>query len=204
MPARVPPGTGSHEKVRLISTQMFTFPPRRKPRHRDTSPDSARRRTRSRGQSVAEFALLLPVMLAFLGLTIDFARVFQAWITLDSATRDAAEYAASSATDSSDALTKAKRTVCLQVQNVPGFTKSGLASPNDVQQCTSPTVTVVSFSRVTDGTVADGASPTYPIGTVTIRSTLPFSMLFAYPFLTRNGTWTITSDATFSVSQGRQ
>jgi Flp pilus assembly protein TadG len=191
-----------HEKVRLISTQMFTFPPRRKPRHRDASPDPARRRTRrSRGQSVAEFALLLPVLLAFLGLTIDFARVFQAWIALDSATRDAAEYAATTGTDSTDALTKAKKTICLQVQNVPGFTRSGLASPNDVQQCTSPTVTVVSFSL---SSTADGASSRYPIGTGTIRASLPFSMLFAYPFLTRNGTWTITSDATFSVAQGRQ
>lgn len=150
---------------------------------------------------MAEFALLLPVLLAFLGLTIDFARVFQAWIALDSATRDAAEYAATTGTDSADALTKAKRTICLQVQNVPGFTKSGLASPNDVNQCTSPTVTVVSFSL---STTADGASSRYPIGTATIRASLPFSMLFAYPFLTRNGTWTITSDATFSVAQGRQ
>jgi len=148
---------------------------------------------------VTEFALLLPVMLAFLGVTIDFARVFQAWITLDSATRDAAEYTAASATDSSDALTKAKKTICLQAQNVPGFTKSGLAAPNDVQQCTSPTVTVVSWSL---STTADGASTRYPIGTVTIRATLPFNMLFAYPFLTHNGAWTITRDATFSVAQG--
>lgn len=153
---------------------------------------------------MTEFALLLPVMLAFLGITIDFARVFQAWITLDSATRDAAEYAASNATDSTDALTKAKKTICLQAQNVPGFTKSGLASPNDVQQCTSPTVSVVSWSRINDPTLADGATSNYPIGSVTIRASLPFNMLFAYPFLTRNGTWTITSQATFSVAQGRQ
>ena len=159
-------------------------------------------RRRSRGQSVAEFALLLPVMLAFLGLTIDFARVFQAWITLESATRDASEYAATAGTSSSDALTKAKKTVCLQAQNIPGFTRSGLASPNDVEQCTSPSVSVVSWS--TSVSPADGASGTYPIATVTIRSTLPFSPLFAYPFLTQNGTWTITSQNTFSIAQGRQ
>ena len=150
---------------------------------------------------MAEFALLLPVMLAFFGVTIDFARIFQAWITLDSATRDAAEYAASNATGSTDALTKAKKTICLQAQNVPGFTRSGLASPNDVEQCTNPTVSVVSWSL---STTADGASTRYPVGAATIRATLPFNMLFAYPFLTHNGAWTITSQATFSVAQGRQ
>jgi Flp pilus assembly protein TadG len=181
---------------------MFTLPPRRQPRHRDTSPATARRRTRSRGQSVAEFALLLPVMLAFLGLTIDFARVFQAWITLESATRDGAEYAATNGTSSSDALTKAQKVICIQAQNIPGFQRSGLASPNDVNQCTRPTVTVVSWSTSILG--ADGASGSYPIATTTIRATLPFSPLFAYPFLTQNGAWTITSQSTFSVAQNRQ
>jgi Flp pilus assembly protein TadG len=182
---------------------MFTFLPRARPRQRDTSPDPARRRTRNgRGQSVAEFALLLPVMLAFLGLTIDFARVFQAWITLESATRDAAEYAATNGTDSGDALTKAKQTICLQAQNIPGFRRSALASPNDVNQCLAPTVTVVSWASSTSGT--DGASPSYPVVTTTIRATVPFSPLFAYPFVTQNGTWTITSQATFSIAQHRQ
>lgn len=178
------------------------FPLSAAPDHQ-SSPTSAtlRRARRSRGQSVTEFALLLPVMLAFLGLTIDFARVFQAWITLESATRDAAEYAASNGTSSSDALTKAKKTVCLQAQNIPGFQRSGLTSPNDVEQCTSPTVTVVSWS--TSVSPLDGASSYYPIATVTIRSTVPFNPLFAYPFLTQNGTWTITSQATFSIAQGR-
>ena len=151
---------------------------------------------------MAEFALLLPVMLAFLGLTIDFARVFQAWITLESATRDAAEYAATNGTDSTDALTKAKKVICLQAQNIPGFRRSGLASPNDVNQCLAPTVSVVSFSLTTSPTV--GASTKYPIGTATINASVPFNPLFAYPFLTQNGTWTITSQQTFAVAQGRQ
>jgi Flp pilus assembly protein TadG len=150
---------------------------------------------------VAEFALLLPVMLAFLGLTIDFARVFQAWITLESATRDAAEAAATNSTTSAGALTLAKKTICLQAQNIPGFQRSGLASPNDVEQCSSPSVAVVSWSTSTSG--ADGASPDYPVATVTIRATAPFNPLFAYPFLTQNGTWTVTSQQSFSVAQGR-
>jgi hypothetical protein len=63
-------------------------------------------------------------------------------------------------------------------------------------------VTVVSWATSTLGT--DGASSNNPVATVTIRSTVPFTMLFAYPFITTNGTWTITSQATFSVAQNRQ
>jgi Flp pilus assembly protein TadG len=181
---------------------MFTSPPRLYPRHRDTSPDSARRRGgRSRGQSVTEFALLLPVMLAFLGLTIDFARVFQSWITLQSATRDAAEASATNSKTSANALTVAQKTVCLQAQNVSGFQRSGLSSPNDVEQCSSPTVTIVSYDL---SETAAGASHDYPIGTVTVRASVPFRPLFAYPFLTQNGTWTVITEATFSVAQNRE
>ena len=177
---------------------MFTFPPHHQPRHGDSNAVSLRRRNRrSRGQSVAEFALLLPVMLAFLGLTIDFARVFQAWITMESATRDAAEYAATGGSSSSDALTKAKKTICLQSQNIPGFQRSTATSPNDVEQCASPTVTIVSYNL---SETAAGASHEHPIGTVTVRSSLPFHPLFAYPFLTQNGTWTVITEATFSIA----
>jgi Flp pilus assembly protein TadG len=162
--------------------------------------DRPTRRRKSRGQSVAEFALVLPVMLAFLGVTLDFARVFQAWLTLESATRDAAEVAATRATTTADALDKAQRTICLQAQNIPGFTRSVLASPNDVELCAAPAVTVVSFSR---STTAVGASTTYPLGTVTIQAQMNFSPFLAYPIITQNGTWTISSQASFSILQGR-
>jgi Flp pilus assembly protein TadG len=163
----------------------------------------SRRRAKSRGQSIAEFALILPVMLAFVGLTIDFARVFQVWITLESAVRDAAESVATdtTVTNTNDALTLAKRTICIQAQNVPGFTRSGQASPNDVYACTAPQVTVTSFSMSTDPAV--GASTTYPLGTATIRAQLPFSPLLAYPFLTQNGTWTVSTESSFSILRGR-
>lgn len=150
---------------------------------------------------MAEFALLLPVLLAFLGLTIDFARVYQAWITLESATRDAAEYAATSGTSTTDATTKAKKTICLQSQDIPGFTRSGLASPSDVEQCTAPNVSVVSFGLSTSG---GGASQDYPIGSATVQASLPFSPIIAWPFITQNGTWTIFARATFSIVQGRE
>lgn len=162
------------------------------------SRNSTRRRTS--GQSLVELALLLPLMLAFLGLTIDFARVFQAWIALESATRDAAEAAATKAPDSSSALTIAQRTICLQAQTVPGFQRGGSPSPADVERCAVPNVSAA-FNL---STTAAGASSRYPIGTATIHASLPFSPLFPYPLITQDGHWTIATSATFSIVQGRE
>ncbi len=46
-----------------------------------------------RGQTLAEFALTLPILLLLLFGVIEFARIFQAWITLQNAARSAARYA---------------------------------------------------------------------------------------------------------------
>lgn len=45
-----------------------------------------KRRSR-RGQTMAEFALTLPVVLLLIFGIIEFARIFQAWITLQNAAR---------------------------------------------------------------------------------------------------------------------
>ena len=52
----------------------------------------------SRGQSVVEFALVLPVILLMLLGTIDLGRLFMSWITLNNVVRIAANYAASDPT----------------------------------------------------------------------------------------------------------
>lgn len=186
-------------RTSYVATAMRTTARPARAREGRAAP-AGRRRDRSRGQSVAEFALLLPVMLAFIGLTLDFSRAFQAWLTLESATRDAAEAAATNALDTNNALTWAQKTVCLQAQNVPGFQRSSAPSPNDLNQCVAPSVSVTAFDR---SATAVGASTRFPIGTATIRSTIQFQPLFAYPFITQNGAWTISSQATFSVAQGR-
>jgi hypothetical protein len=170
------------------------------PRPAPPTPKRTRRSARGRGQSLAEFGILLPVMLAFLGLTIDFARVFQAWITVESATRDAAELAATDGTSQADALTMARKTICLQAQTIPGFQRSGSPAPADVEQCSAPSVSVT-FDR---SALSPGASAQHPIGTATVETRLPFSPLFAYPFITQDGVWTIVARESFSIVQGRQ
>jgi len=170
------------------------------PRPAPAAPRRSRGSSGGRGQSLVEFGLVLPVLLAFLGLTIDFARVYQAWITLESATRDAAEAAATSSPTSGDAQTQAQKTICLQTQSVPGFLRSAEAAPADVEQCVAPVVTVVSFDL---STTAPGYMDGHPIGTATVEARLPFSPIIAWPLITQGGQWTIVTRSTFSISQGR-
>jgi len=54
---------------------------------------AAARRT-SRGQSLAEFALTMPMALLMVLFGLDFGRVFLGWVALNNATREAANYAA--------------------------------------------------------------------------------------------------------------
>src|SRR5215213_8542832 len=54
-------------------------------------------RTRSRGQSLVEFALILPVTLLLLAMGLDFGRVFLGWVNLNNTARIAANFAAANA-----------------------------------------------------------------------------------------------------------
>jgi Flp pilus assembly protein TadG len=58
----------------------------------------SRRRT---GQTLAEFAITLPILLLLLFGIIEFGRIFQAWVTLQNAARAAARYATTGVYDTS-------------------------------------------------------------------------------------------------------
>ena len=151
---------------------------------------------RRRGQSLVEFALILPILLTMVGAAIDIARLYQGWITLEGATRDAAEYAATKDTTSTAALTDAKSIICKQTAALPGFA----APAGQPTNCTSPAISVTSFSR---STTATGASTEYPIASVTVTATLPFRTFFGYPLFTQGGAWTLTSTQSYSIIQNR-
>ena len=53
-----------------------------------------RGRSRTRGQTVVEFALILPVLVLMLLIALDFGRVFLGWVSLNNAARVGANYAA--------------------------------------------------------------------------------------------------------------
>ena len=175
-------------------------------------------RTRSLGQSVVEFALVLPVALTLVGTTLDRARVYAVWSQLETATRDAAQYVASDpgyATsggyfDSTDtpnycavppfatACTTAPSTDAKSVlDSETGRTFSKSATQTD---CTTPTV----WAQLTTSTSsADGGSTAYPVATAVITACVRFRALFSYPFFTQGGDWIIRTQRTYVVIVGR-
>jgi Flp pilus assembly protein TadG len=149
-----------------------------------------------RGQSLVELALLLPILLMMAGGATDLARVYQAQLTLESAVRNAAEYLATSSADATAASTDARRIVCTETSNIPGFTPG--AAPNPTETCTAPSVTVTDFAI---STTALGATTKSPIGSVKVAGAIRFSTLVPWPFLPAQ--LDLTADATFSVVRGR-
>src|SRR5450759_2889875 len=81
---------------------------------------AVRSRRKGAGQSVVEFALILPIMLTLFGGAVDFARVYSAYINVQEAARNAAEYIATDQTIKNplDATTEAQRLVCLEIVGV--------------------------------------------------------------------------------------
>lgn len=154
-----------------------------------------RRRRDSRGQALAEFALILPILLGLVGAGIDFARAFEGSMTLQTAARNAAEAAAFSSLDVAQAQAKARAVVCTETQRLPGFTP-GIGG--DVATCTDPSVTVTYTSSAT----APGANSRYPLVTVTVTTSFDFRLTVPWPLLP-NGVWNLGTTQTFSVMQGR-
>jgi Flp pilus assembly protein TadG len=154
---------------------------------------SASRRTRL-GQSLVEFALILPILLTMFGAAVDVARVYGAWVTLEAATRDAAEQVATDTTitTSTAATTRAKTIVCSEMTGVAGYVAGG-------SSCTTPGVTVT-WSK---STTAAGATTKNPIVTTSVTATFPFRTLFGYPLFTQGGAWNLGSTQSYSISQGR-
>ena len=54
---------------------------------------SARYKQKSKGQALAEFALVLPLLLIIIFGIIEFARIFQAYLVIVNSTRFAVRYA---------------------------------------------------------------------------------------------------------------
>jgi Flp pilus assembly protein TadG len=144
-------------------------------------------------------ALILPFLLAFAGGATDLARAYQAWLTIESAARNAAENVATNPaiTTQAAALATARQVVCLESQDAPGFTPG--TPPNAIQNCTAPIVTVPSFLISTTPPYASVANP---IVTAHVHVTLAFNTLFPYPMVP-NGGWTLSSDATYQVVRNR-
>lgn len=148
-----------------------------------------------RGQALAEFALILPLLMGLVGAGVDFARAYEGAMTLQTATRNAAEAAAYHSNTQADALSKAREVVCVEAQRLPGFQPG---AGGDVATCTNPTVSVTYLSDPD----APGANDSYPLVTVTVTTSLDFALMVPWPFLPHN-TWTLGTTEKFQILQGR-
>jgi Flp pilus assembly protein TadG len=153
------------------------------------------KRASLKGQSLVEMALILPVLLAVAGGATDLSRAYAAWTSLESATRNAAEYVATNSPDAATAITDAKRVVCAETQGLPGYVTG---SP----YCTSPSVTVTWSSCDNSGGTCPGGTVQNPIRTARVVTSLQFQTLVPWPLIPRTG-FNLSADRRYSIAFGR-
>jgi hypothetical protein len=105
--------------------------------------DSGRRPRASTGQSVVEFALILPILVVLLLAVVDVSRIYTTMINIESAAREAADYGTfgsqkwdpvlyNLAADGTE--DQMKRRACLAASKLPDY-----VGPDD--NCSNPTLT---------------------------------------------------------------
>lgn len=109
---------------------------------RRLDPRSGRRRTGARGQSVVEFALVLPIMVLVLLATVDFARVYTTMMSVESAAREAADYGTTLGAGKwqigapmDGTVVEMHRRACVAASDLPDYSDPG-NDPTD--GCTNP------------------------------------------------------------------
>lgn len=164
------------------------------------------RSLRERGQSLVEFSVVLPVMLAMVGIIIDASRLYQTWTNLESATRDAAQYLARSdpdplAADHTTAGSNADQKALYIVNRATGLTFQRSSQQGILSGCDSQARLTTTYSETT--ALSTGGNAAYPVATAKVITCVPFQTLFAYPFLTTNGVWILRSEREISMIVGR-
>jgi Flp pilus assembly protein TadG len=152
---------------------------------------------RARGQSVAEFAILLPIILTLVLGGIDFSRAFERQMRLEQAIRQASETVAARAQSSSEAQDIAREVVCVQLGRAADCTLGTIPDP----LACSDLCLEVTFSR---STTALGATVDHPLATARVTAAAAFRTAVPYPLLTSDtGDVTLSAAATYSILQGR-
>lgn len=102
-----------------------------------------KRRRRDVGQSVVEFALVLPIMVVLLFATVDFARVYTTMMSIESAAREAADYGTTlgagkwqAGTPMAGTVAEMQRRACVAASDLPDYSDPG-GDPTD--GCANPT-----------------------------------------------------------------
>ena len=142
------------------------------------------RRRRSVGQSLAEFALTMPLALFMVLFGLDFGRVFLGWVALNQAAREAANFAAMNPTAwtvpyNMSALSEYSRLIQTEASNIncelvsvaaPTFSSgTSIAAPATVTlTCRFSLITPI-ISTILGDSIAVSASSAFPIRAGTIE-----------------------------------
>lgn len=171
---------------------------------------------RDRGQSLVEFALVLPLMLLLLLFAIDFGRVFLGWVELNNVAREAANFAAENPTAwnsvNPDTAAQAEYTAlvnndaaginCTMPSPIPTPTfQNGVNGPNSIGQpvtvsltCRFGILTPV-ISQIVGGSLPVSASAAFPIRSGAIAG-IPVASTAPTPTPTPSPSPTPTATAT--------
>lgn len=156
-------------------------------RTRADGPPARRRRspeTRSPGQALVEFALILPVFLLLLVMAIDFGRLFYTWIALHNAAREGANQGANTPAVTAQITAKAGGEKSSQGQRGEGSAAISIA-------CADPTGTTIPCTTASGG---GGAG-----NTLTVTVSEPFSFLTPLVNGAFGGSLQMTASATSTV-----
>lgn len=98
-----------------------------------------------RGQSLVEFALLAPILIFLLFAILDLARIYTAMMSVESAAREAADYATSfgaakwSGTNYADTVAEMRRRACIAASDLPDYQGIDTAPADGIDEdCSNP------------------------------------------------------------------
>jgi len=156
-------------------------------------------------------------MLALMGITVDVARFYFAWVNLEASTRDAAQYIASDPAlnstggyyDSTDATNYcgASWTTCTTQPSADAVTvlhnETGKTFTANATQTTCTTAKVWAILQAPDTTVSHGGAAGNPLAEVKVTACEPFRTIIAYPIISTGGTWILRTERTVKTIVGR-
>jgi PKD repeat protein len=153
---------------------------------------SSTRRERTRGQSLVEFAITLPIILFLTLIALDFGRVYLGWINLESMSRIAANLAANNPTAWADNDTSVKAKYQNQIINDAAATNCLLPMISGVPTAPDPV-----FADTT------GNGSTEDLGdTATVRLSCTFNLITPGIRNILGGSIAVSASSVFPVKTG--